>query len=47
MGKISRWFPPFTGVLFVVAVVVITILIGQGQDASKKTTARRSRLARS
>ena len=37
MGRISRWFPPFTGVLFVVAVVLITILIGQGQDATKKT----------
>ena len=37
MGRISRWFPPFTGVLFVVVVVLITILLGQGQDASKKT----------
>ena len=37
MGRISRWFPPFTGVLFVAFVVAITILIGQGQDASKKT----------
>ena len=37
MGRISRWFPPFTGVLFVVAVVLITILIGQGQNASTKT----------
>src|SRR3954466_13476360 len=37
MGKISMWFAPFTGVLFVLFVVAITILIGQGQDASKKT----------
>jgi hypothetical protein len=37
MGKISKWFPPFTGVLFVVFVVAITILIGMGQDATKKT----------
>jgi hypothetical protein len=37
MGKISKWFPPFTGVLFVGFVVAITILIGQGQDATKKT----------
>src|SRR3954453_2552316 len=37
MGKISKWFPPFTGVLFVLFVVAPTILISQGQDASKKT----------
>jgi len=37
MGKISRWFPPFTGIIFVVLVVLITILIGQGQDATKKS----------
>ncbi len=37
MGKISRWFPPFTGIIFVALVVAITILIGQGQDATKKT----------
>jgi hypothetical protein len=37
MGKISKWFPPFTGIIFVALVVAITILIGQGQDASKKT----------
>ncbi len=37
MGKISRWFPPFTGVIFVVLFVVILILIGQGQDATSKT----------
>jgi hypothetical protein len=37
MGRISRWFPPFTGIIFVVLVVLITILLGQGQDATKKT----------
>lgn len=37
MGKISRWFPPFTGVIFVALVIAITILIGQGQDATDKT----------
>jgi hypothetical protein len=37
MGKISKWFPPFTGIIFVALVILITILIGQGQDASDKT----------
>lgn len=37
MGKISKWFPPFTGVIFAALFVVILILIGQGQDATKKT----------
>lgn len=37
MGRISKWFPPFTGIIFVVLVVLITILLGQGQDATKKT----------
>jgi len=37
MGKISRWFPPFCGALAVVLAVVVSILIGQGQDATKKT----------
>src|SRR3954447_7400781 len=37
MGKISRWFPPFTGLVFAVLVVAISILLGQGQDATKKT----------
>jgi hypothetical protein len=37
MGKISKWFPPFTGIIFVLFVVAVTILIGQGQDATKKT----------
>jgi hypothetical protein len=37
MGRISKWFPPFTGIIFVVLVVLITILIGQGQNATKKS----------
>lgn len=37
MRTISKWFPPFTGVIFVVLFVVILILIGQGQDATDKT----------
>ena len=37
MGKISKWFPPFTGIVFVVLAIVITVLIGQGQDATDKT----------
>jgi hypothetical protein len=37
MGRISKWFPPFTGIIFVVLVVLITILLGQGQNATKKT----------
>src|SRR6266545_5460305 len=37
MGKISKWFPPFTGVIFVALFVAILLLIGQGQDATKKT----------
>jgi len=37
MDKISKWFPPFTGVLVAVLAVVITLLIGQGQDATDKT----------
>jgi hypothetical protein len=37
MGRISRWLPPFTGIVFVVLAIVITILIGQGQDATDKT----------
>jgi hypothetical protein len=39
MGRISKWFPPFTGILFAVLVVAITILLGSGQDATKKTAA--------
>jgi hypothetical protein len=37
MSTISKWFPPFTGVIFVVLFVAILILIGQGQDATDKT----------
>ena len=37
MGRISKWFPPFTGVIFAVLVAVISILFGQGQDATKKS----------
>src|SRR5215210_708542 len=37
MGKISRWFPPFCGVIAVVLAVVVSILIGEGQDATDKT----------
>jgi Na+-transporting methylmalonyl-CoA/oxaloacetate decarboxylase gamma subunit len=37
MSTISKWFPPFTGVIFVALVVAILILIGMGQDATEKT----------
>jgi hypothetical protein len=37
MGSISRWFPPFAGVIFVVFLVAVMILVGEGQDATKKT----------
>lgn len=37
MRSISRWFPPFTGVIFVALSVAIMLLIGQGQDATEKT----------
>ena len=37
MGRISRWFPPFTGIVFVALAITITILTGQGQDATDKT----------
>ena len=37
MSTISKWFPPFTGVIFVALFVVILILIGMGQDATDKT----------
>jgi len=39
MGKISKWFPPFTGVIFAILVIAIGILLGTGQDATKKTAA--------
>jgi hypothetical protein len=37
MGKTSKWLPPFMGVVFALLVVAITITIGSGQDATKKT----------
>ncbi len=37
MGKISRWFPPFCGLLAVLLAVAVSILIGEGSDATKRT----------
>lgn len=37
MGKISKWFPPFTGVLFTAFFVAINALLGPGPDPTKKT----------
>jgi hypothetical protein len=37
MGRISKWFPPFTGLVAVVLGIVVSILMGQGQDATDKT----------
>jgi hypothetical protein len=37
MGKISNWFPPFAGILFVAFFVVVFVLIGEGQDATEKS----------
>jgi hypothetical protein len=37
MGKISNWFPPFAGILFVAFYVVVFVLIGEGQDATEKS----------
>jgi hypothetical protein len=37
MGKISKWFPPFCGPAAVVLGVIVGILIGGGEDATKKT----------
>jgi hypothetical protein len=37
MGKISRWFPPFTGVLFTACFVAANFLLGSGEDPKKKT----------
>ena len=39
MGKISNWFPPFAGILFVAFFVLAVVLTGEGQDATKKTAA--------
>jgi hypothetical protein len=37
MGNISKWFPPLCGLIAVALGLAVTILIGQGQDATKKT----------
>src|SRR5436309_1436453 len=37
MGRISKWFPPFTGVIFVGLFIAASFLLGEGQDPKKKT----------
>lgn len=37
MGRISRWFPPFCGLIFAALFVAVSILLGSGEDATKKT----------
>jgi hypothetical protein len=37
MGRIQDWFPPFTGVIFVGLFIAVFALLGEGQDATKKT----------
>ena len=37
MGNISKWFPPLCGLIAVALGVAVTLLIGMGQDATKKT----------
>jgi len=37
MGKISNWFPPFAGILFVAFFVAVFALVGEGQDATEKS----------
>lgn len=37
MGRISKWFPPFTGVIFFGLFVAINFILGEGQDPKKKT----------
>jgi hypothetical protein len=37
MGRISKWLPPAMGIVFAILVAVISILLGSGQDATKKT----------
>jgi hypothetical protein len=39
MGKISRWFPPFCGVLVAALIVAVNILLGEGEDAKDKSPA--------
>jgi len=38
MGKIQDWFPPLAGILFVALYVTVFVLIGEGQDATEKST---------
>jgi hypothetical protein len=35
MGKVSDWFPPFTGILFVALVIVSFALVGEAPDATE------------
>lgn len=37
MGRISKWFPPFTGVIFGGLFIAASFLLGEGQDPKKKT----------
>jgi Domain of unknown function (DUF4386) len=37
MGKISDWFPPLTGVIFVAFFVAVFVLIGDGVDATEES----------
>jgi hypothetical protein len=37
MGRISNWFPPFAGILFVALFVLVFALIGEGVDATEET----------
>jgi hypothetical protein len=37
MGRISRWFPPFCGVIFVGLFIAATVTLGEGEDPKKKT----------
>jgi hypothetical protein len=39
MGKISKWFPPFCGVIFAALFVAINILLGEGEDPKDKSPA--------
>jgi hypothetical protein len=37
MQRISRWFPPFTGLLFTACFIAANFLLGDGEDPKKKT----------
>ena len=37
MGKISDWFPPLTGVIFVAFFVAVFVLLGDGVDATEES----------